>query len=121
MSFVPYFPLASGLLTGKYQRGEDPPEGTRLAAWPKDRVGPLLADERFAVVERLTAFAADHDHTLLELALSWLASEPIVASIIAGATTPEQVRANAAATTAWDLTPGERAEVERLLPRRANG
>jgi aryl-alcohol dehydrogenase-like predicted oxidoreductase len=115
MSFVPYFPLASGLLSGKYRRGEDPPEGTRLAAWPKDRVGPLLADERFAVVEGLTAFAAEHGHTLLDLALSWLASEPIVASVIAGATSAEQVRANAAATTAWDLTAEQRSEVDQIL------
>lgn len=115
MSFVPYFPLASGLLTGKYRRGEAPPEGTRLAAWPEERTGKLLADERFDVVEALTAFATDHGHTLLDLALSWLASEPIVASVIAGATSPDQVRANAAATTAWDLTPDERSEVDRLL------
>jgi aryl-alcohol dehydrogenase-like predicted oxidoreductase len=117
MSFVPYFPLASGLLSGKYRRGEDPPEGTRLAAWPKDRVDPLLADERFAVVEELTAFAVDRGHTLLELALSWLASEAIVASIIAGATSAEQVRANAAATTAWDLTADDRGEVDKILAR----
>jgi aryl-alcohol dehydrogenase-like predicted oxidoreductase len=115
MSFVPYFPLASGLLSGKYRRGEEPPEGTRLAAWPKDRVGPLLADERFAVVEGLTSFAEDHGHTLLDLALSWLASEPIVASVIAGATSAEQVRANAAATIAWDLTAEERSEVDQIL------
>jgi aryl-alcohol dehydrogenase-like predicted oxidoreductase len=115
MSFVPYFPLASGLLTGKYERGVEPPAGTRLAAWPKDRVGALLADERFEVVERLDAFASDHGHTLLELALSWLASRPLVASIIAGATSPAQVRANAAATTAWTLSPAELAEIDALL------
>lgn len=115
MSFVPYFPLASGLLSGKYRRGEAPPEGTRLATWPEARVGPLLTDERFDVVEGLTGFAADHGHTLLDLALSWLASEPIVASIIAGATSPEQVRANAAAVIAWDLTGAEHDEVDRIL------
>ncbi len=117
MSLVPYFPLASGMLTGKYQRGAAPPEGTRLAAWPKDRVGALLADERFAVVEALTAYAADHGRTLLELSLSWLASEPVVSSIIAGATSAEQVRANAAATTAWHLGDAERAEVAAILDR----
>jgi aryl-alcohol dehydrogenase-like predicted oxidoreductase len=115
MTFVPYFPLASGLLTGKYRRGEEPPEGTRLAAWPKDRVGKLLADERFAIVERLDAFATAHGHTLHELALSWLGSIPIVASVIAGATSPEQVRANAAATNAWNLSDSERGEVDGLL------
>lgn len=115
MTFVPYFPLASGLLTGKYRRGEAPPEGTRLAAWPKDRVGKLLGDERFALVEQLDAFATAHGHTLHELALSWLASVPIVASVIAGATSPEQVRANAAATNAWTLSDSERADVDTLL------
>lgn len=115
IAFVPYFPLASGLLSGKYRRGEKPPAGSRLAAWPEERVGPLLADERFQVVERLDAYAADHGHTLLELALSWLASHPLVASVIAGATTPDQVRANAAATVAWQLSEAERAEVEQVL------
>ncbi len=114
MSFVPYFPLASGLLTGKYRRGEPPPPGTRLAQWPADRVDPLLGDERFDVIERLTEFASEHGHTLHELALSWLAGAPTVASVIAGATTPEQVRANAAATTAWELSDAERAEVDEL-------
>jgi aryl-alcohol dehydrogenase-like predicted oxidoreductase len=66
------------------------------------------------VVERLDAYAHDHGHTLLELALSWLAGTPAIGSVIAGATSPEQVRANAAATTAWKLTAGERAEVDAL-------
>lgn len=108
MTFVPYFPLASGLLTGKYRRGEPPPEGTRLAQWGAP------SDERFEVVERLDAFATAHGHTIHELALSWLAVRPEVASVIAGATKPEQVHANTAATTAWDLTPQERAEVDQL-------
>ena len=115
LRFVPYFPLASGLLTGKYARGETPPAGTRLAQWPADRVGRILTDDRLAAVERLEAFAADHGHTLLELALSWLAANPLVPSVIAGATTPEQARANAVATTAWTLSPAERADLEALL------
>jgi aryl-alcohol dehydrogenase-like predicted oxidoreductase len=115
IAFVPYFPLASGLLSGKYRRGEQPPEGTRLAAWPEERVGPLLADERFQLVERLDKYANDHGHTLLDLALSWLASHPLVASVIAGATKPEQVKGNAAATLAWQLSEAERAEVEGIL------
>jgi aryl-alcohol dehydrogenase-like predicted oxidoreductase len=114
LSFVPYFPLASGLLTGKYARGTDPPAGTRLAQWPADRVGRLLNDERFAVVEQLTALADRHGHTLHELALSWLAANPLVASVIAGATSPEQVRANAVATTAWELDDEVRGEVDRI-------
>jgi aryl-alcohol dehydrogenase-like predicted oxidoreductase len=118
LSFVPYFPLASGLLTGKYTRGQAPPEGTRLARWPADRVDGLLNDERFEVVERLAGFAAAHGHTLLELALSWLAGNPLVASVIAGATSPEQVRDNTAATTAWELSTEERAEVDLLVGHR---
>lgn len=115
MSLVPYFPLASGLLTGKYRRGEDPPAGTRLAVWPRERVDSILDDENFAVVERLEEFARSHGNTLPELALSWLASNPLVSSVIAGATSPEQVRQNAAATTAWEMTGAERAEVATLL------
>jgi len=110
---MPYFPLASGMLTGKYRRGQEHPEGSRLAAW-----GPMAeqfaSDEKFDVVERLTAYAEAHGHTLAELALSWLAGTPAVGSVIAGATSPEQVRANAAATTAWTLSDTERAEVDAL-------
>jgi len=113
MSLVPYFPLASGMLTGKYTRGEPAPEGTRLAAWG-DRAGAFLSDERFDVVERLGAYARDHGHTLHELALSWVAGAPTVASVIAGATSPEQVRANAEATEAWQITPDQRAEIDAI-------
>jgi aryl-alcohol dehydrogenase-like predicted oxidoreductase len=101
------------MLTGKYRRGQEHPEGSRLAAW-----GPMADqfanDEKFDVVERLTAYAEAHGHTLTELALSWLAGTPAVGSVIAGATSPEQVRANAAATTAWTLTETEWAEVDAL-------
>lgn len=108
IGFVPYFPLASGLLTGKYRKGEAPPEGTRLAQWGAP------TDDKLEKVERLEAFAKDHGHTITELALSWLAGRSEVASIIAGATKVEQVQANAAATSAWDLSDEERAEVDRL-------
>lgn len=111
--FMPYFPLASGMLTGKYRRGEEHPEGSRLAAWGA-RAGSFASDEKFDVVERLTAYAEAHGHSLTELALSWLACTPAIGSVIAGATSPEQVRANAAATTAWQLTDAERAEVDAL-------
>jgi aryl-alcohol dehydrogenase-like predicted oxidoreductase len=110
---MPYFPLASGVLTGKYKRGEAHPEGSRLAAW-----GPMAetfaSEERMDVVERLEEYAEAHGHSLVELALSWLAGAPTVGSVIAGATSPEQVRANAAATSAWSLTAEERAEVDAL-------
>jgi aryl-alcohol dehydrogenase-like predicted oxidoreductase len=113
ITLMPYFPLASGVLTGKYTRGEAPPEGTRLAAWG-DRASGMLSDERMDTVERLDAYARDHGHTLPELALSYLAGAPTVASVIAGATSPEQVRANALGTTAWRLSDAERAEVQAL-------
>lgn len=111
MTFMPYFPLASGVLTGKYKRGQDHPEGSRLAAWG-NMAGDFASDARMVVVERLDEYAQAHGHTLPELALSWLACNPLVGSVIAGATRPEQIRANAAATVAWDLTPEERAEVD---------
>jgi aryl-alcohol dehydrogenase-like predicted oxidoreductase len=113
IAYVPYFPLASGLLTGKYERGTPPPEGTRLSAWGP-RAETLLSDENFDAVDRLTAWAADHGHSLLDLAFAWLFATPTVASVIAGATKPEQARANAA-TAAWTLTPAEKAEVDALL------
>ena len=113
ITLMPYFPLASGVLTGKYKRGEPAPEGTRLAAWG-DRAKAMLSDEKLDAVDRLAAYAKDHGHTLPELALSYLASTPTVASVIAGATSPEQLKANAAATSAWKLTDAERAEVGEL-------
>jgi aryl-alcohol dehydrogenase-like predicted oxidoreductase len=99
IAFVPYFPLASGLLTGKYRRGEAPPPGTRLA-------GQTIEGGTFDRVEALERFAAERRHTLLELAIGALASQRSVVSVIAGATTPDQVRANAAAG-AWQLGPNE--------------
>jgi aryl-alcohol dehydrogenase-like predicted oxidoreductase len=110
IELMPYFPLASGMLTGKYRRGEELPEGSRLAGFGS-RATRFANDENFGVVEQLTAYAEAHGHSLTELALSWLAGTPRVGSVIAGATSPEQVRSNAAATTAWQLTEAERAEV----------
>jgi aryl-alcohol dehydrogenase-like predicted oxidoreductase len=101
VGFVPYFPLASGLLTGKYRRGEPAPAGTRLVARQD-----MLDDEMFDEVERLEPFAQERGHTLHELAISALASTPGVASVIVGATSPEQARANVAAAE-WQLTPDE--------------
>ena len=101
VSYIPYFPLASGLLTGKYRRGELAPEGARLA-------GREIEDERFDRVEAYAAFAEERGHSLHELAIRALASTPGVGSIIAGATKPEQVRANvAAADASWRLSDGE--------------
>jgi len=101
IGFVPYFPLASGLLTGKYRPGEPAPPGSRLEG-RADR----LTKETFREVEALERLATERGHTLLELAIGALASQPAVASVIAGATTAEQVRANAAAGS-WRLTSDE--------------
>ncbi len=117
LAFVPYFPLASGLLTGKYTRGASPPEGSRLAWVPEQRRNQLMTDRAFGIVEELTTFAMDRDHSLLELAFSWLLSQDGIVSVIAGATTPEQVRANATAAT-WRLGAEELDTVDRITRRR---
>ena len=113
LALLPYFPLASGLLTGKYQVGEEPDADWRLAKLPGDRREQQLTEERLRTVDELTAFAAARDRTILELAMSWLAGHPSVASVIAGATRPEQVEANAAAA-GWRLTAEDRAEIDRI-------
>jgi aryl-alcohol dehydrogenase-like predicted oxidoreductase len=112
LGFLPFFPLASGLLSGKYRRGEPPPEGTRLAAWGA-RGAQAMSEANFDKVETLTGWAEARGHTILELAFAWLLGQPVVSSVIAGATSPEQVRANAA-TAEWRLTPEEVTEVTAL-------
>ena len=105
VGLLPYFPLASGLLTGKYHRGDPAPEGGRIAAWGMNH---LLSDANFDVIEGLEAYAAERGIGLLDVAMGGLAARPGVASVIAGATSPEQLRANAAAgvwsPSADDLT-----------------
>jgi aryl-alcohol dehydrogenase-like predicted oxidoreductase len=113
LAYLPFFPLASGVLSGKYRRGEEPPTGTRMAVWGGTS-SPLLSAESLDRVDALASWAGDHGHTVLELAIAWLAAHPVVASVIAGATRPDQVRANAAAGS-WTLTPGEVAEVAALV------
>ena len=113
LGFLPFFPLGSGLLSGKYRRGEAPPEGTRLAAWGS-RGAAALSDRNFDKVEKLEAWANARGHTILDLAFAWLLGHPVVSSVIAGATSPEQVQANAA-TAAWALTPEEVADVSDLV------
>jgi aryl-alcohol dehydrogenase-like predicted oxidoreductase len=115
LGLLPYFPLASGLLTGKYARGEPAPHGSRLANFG-ERGKRALSDDNFDVIDGLTSYAAHCGHTLLELAMSWLATEPVVASVIAGATTPAQVAANADAA-GWAMTDAERTEIGRLSKR----
>jgi len=113
LGFLPFFPLASGLLSGKYRRGAAPPEGTRLAAWGA-RGAQALSDANFDKVEALEAWAKERGHTLLDLAFAWLLGHEAVSSVIAGATTPEQVNTNAA-TAGWSLTPDEVDEVGKLI------
>jgi aryl-alcohol dehydrogenase-like predicted oxidoreductase len=111
VGFIPFFPLESGLLTGKYQRGVAAPEGTRLS--DERFAGRFSSDERFDVVEKLEAFAKEQGHTLLELAMSWLVSKPEVVCVIAGATKPDQIDANIAAAR-WQLSEEEFAQVDAL-------
>ena len=119
LAFLPYYPLASGLLTGKYRRGRPAPGGTRLATNPgwNER---FLTDPNAARAEALAAFAESRGHTLLELAFSWLLRHEVVASVIAGAMSPEQVRANAAAAR-WTLTAEDLARVDEIAPPTEGG
>ena len=110
VGILPYFPLAHGFLTGKYRRGQQVHAGTRLAA---NDLG-MLTDSNFELLEKLENFAAERGHTMLELAFSWLLASPAVSSVIAGATRPEQVEANARAA-GWHLTAEDRVEVDALL------
>ena len=112
LSYLPYFPLASGLLTGKYRRGEAPPEGTRMHRWG-ERAAGALSDANFDVVDALSVWAEDHGHSVLDLAFAWLAAKRYIGSVIAGATKPEQVSANARAGD-WELSDDEMAEVDAL-------
>ena len=109
---LPYFPLASGLLTGKYQSNKMP-EGARLTDMPTFANRVYVTDENFSIVEKLNAFAKQHGHSLLELAFSWMAARPTTASIIAGATKPEQIDANVNAI-GWKMTPEQISEVDNL-------
>jgi aryl-alcohol dehydrogenase-like predicted oxidoreductase len=114
MGLLPYFPLANGALTGKYRRGAPMPEGARLTKLP-ERAGQILSEENWRRIEGLSAFAEARGRTLVELAFSWLAAQPAVSSIIAGATRPEQIAANAKAAD-WALTREELAEIDAIAP-----
>ena len=110
IGLLPYYPLASGLLTGKYRRGEPPPPGSRIQAWGQES---SLTDATFDVLESLEGFAQDRRIGLLDVAIGGLAAQPAVASVIAGATTPEQVKANVAAG-AWQPSPADLATLREL-------
>jgi aryl-alcohol dehydrogenase-like predicted oxidoreductase len=112
VGILPYFPLAGGFLTGKYRRGAPPEAGTRGARSPY--VQRYLTDQNFDILERLRPLAEAHGRSLAELAIAWLLAQPQVASVIAGATRPEQVAANAEAAT-WVLTADELQEIRSIL------
>ncbi len=114
LSLLPYYPLAAGMLTGKYQRNTPQPKGSRFAntASLGDRFG---SDATWEKVEKLGDFASARGHTLLELAMSWLVRRPAVASVIAGATSPEQIEQNVAAAN-WVLSEAELAEIDTIVP-----
>jgi aryl-alcohol dehydrogenase-like predicted oxidoreductase len=112
LGLLPYFPLAAGLLTGKYRRQAAPPQGTRFARM-QGLADRYLTPANWTILERLEDFCARRGHSLLELAFSWLKARPAVASVIAGATKPEQVEQNVKAAS-WALTPDDLAEIARL-------
>jgi aryl-alcohol dehydrogenase-like predicted oxidoreductase len=116
IGILPYFPLESGMLTGKYKRGEKPAEGTRLGNWSARGPGVtdrFMSDDKFARVEKLTALAAESGVTVLHMAFGWLLNRPYIASVIAGATKPEQIEANIKAAE-WRPSPDVDKEIDRI-------
>lgn len=113
LGMLPYFPLASGMLTGKYRRDSPPPAGTRLAGVPEERRDRWMNDRAFDVAERLEAFAVARGRSVVEAAIAWLLAKSSVVSVISGATKPDQVVANAAAAD-WEMTAAEVAELDGL-------
>jgi len=115
-AFLPFFPLMSGLLTGKYRKGQPTPQDTRVARY--ERYNKLLTEENLDKIEALAGFAESRGRNLLELAFSWLLAHRVVASVIAGATSAHQIRSNAAAAD-WQLTSHDLDEIDSLLPTAA--
>ena len=116
IAFLPYFPLANGLLTGKYRQGQPFPKSSRA----EDGFGPkVFTEENLALVEELRRFAESRGHTLLELSMAWLAAKKPIASIIAGAKTAEQAKSNASAV-AWRMTDADVAAVDNILTAKAH-
>ena len=113
LAFVPYFPLASGLLTGKYRLGQPPPEGTRLTMLAS--LSERLNDDALRIVESLIAFAERRGHSILELAMSWLLAKPSVRSVITGAMSATQIESNALAAS-WPMTADDLREIDEIVP-----
>jgi aryl-alcohol dehydrogenase-like predicted oxidoreductase len=118
--FLPYYPLASGLLSGKYRGGGAPPANSRMAAYPAERWDFWMNERNTSAIEALVAFAESQGHTVLELAFAWLLSRPEVSSVIAGAMSPQQVAANAAAAS-WVLDDTDIAAIDDLVPPEPTG
>jgi len=117
LGILPYFPLASGLLTGKYKKGAPLPEGSRLTnAKGHGYLDHYLTEEKFDTVGKLEEFAQARGHTILDLAFSWLLAQPVIPSVIAGATKASQVEANVKAAE-WVLTADDLAEIDKIAPR----
>jgi aryl-alcohol dehydrogenase-like predicted oxidoreductase len=113
VGILPYFPLASGFLTGKYRPNAAPPPDTRFATIKRLAAG-VLKDDNFAKLAALEKFAEEHHHSMIELAVSWLAAQPMVASVICGATRHEQVTENARAGD-WKLTAAQLAAIDKIV------
>ena len=113
IGIIPYFPLESGFLTGKYRPGKGAPSGTRFDKTPTFQA--KLNEDNFAILGALESFAAERGHTVGELAMAWLAARPQVCSVISGASTPEQVQANAKGLE-WKLTAEDLAEIDEIVP-----
>lgn len=113
IGILPYFPLESGLLTGKYPKGEPAPEGTRLAKWASFAAGAFASDDKVEKVEALREVCSRHDHSLLDMAIGWLASRPAVSSVIAGVTSPQQLEQNVKAGL-WQPTDEVLAEIDEI-------
>lgn len=120
IGLLPYFPLESGLLTGKYRRNEPPPDGTRLAKWGSWGSGAFASADKLERVEQLQELSGRHDHSLLDLAMGWLAGRPYVASVIAGVTSVQQLEQNVEAGL-FRLTTDELAEVDEISPPPGDG
>jgi aryl-alcohol dehydrogenase-like predicted oxidoreductase len=113
IGILPYFPLESGLLTGKYPKGEPAPEGTRLAKWASFAAGAFASDDKVEKVEALREVCSRYDHSLLDMAIGWLASRPAVSSVIAGVTSPQQLEQNVKAGL-WQPTDEVLAEIDEI-------
>ena len=116
LGLLPYFPLASGFLTGKYRPNEAAPEGTRLGGG-SPMAGRILNEGNYDMLVKLETFAQERGHTMIELAFGWLASKPYVSSVIAGATKPEQVEQNAT-SAGWRMTAEEMTEVDEIMGKK---